>query len=146
MLVYNVNSMDISWGSHAWRIVDKLTDNHIDRQQIRVIEDLECLLQDESVGHSSELRLAKRPFDKSLENVITDYLTGLVSLTKDQMTVCGYREEHSVQFTCNVPATWPGDAKQTTLNTLEKVQDSCGFTNVGTDAGARREVGDEQRD
>jgi molecular chaperone DnaK (HSP70) len=130
MLVYEGSTPIVHWGLNAWIIVKKIRANHIDpEQQIHVFESFKPLLQDECASSVFKERLAVLPFHKSLEDLITDYLTGLLHATKDQMMGCGYIEGDFVQFICTVPAMWTERAKQTTLASSERAQNNCKFTN-----------------
>jgi hypothetical protein len=85
--------------------VKKIRDNHIDLEQhINVFKNFKPFLEGGRAGSLFEQRLALLPFHKSIKDVVTDYLTSLVQVTKDQMKDCGYQEEDHVHFICTVPA------------------------------------------
>jgi molecular chaperone DnaK (HSP70) len=130
ILVYEGSTPIVHWGSSAWIIVKDMRKNHIDRErQVYVFESFKPLLQDECASSLFEERLAVLPFHKSLEDLIADYLTGLLHVTKNQMMRCGYIDGDFVQLVCTVPAMWTDRAKQTTLASSGRAQDNCKFTN-----------------
>jgi hypothetical protein len=72
--------------------------------------------------------LSQLPFQKSVDDVVFDYLTKLLKHAKTRLEAIGYHEGDNVHLTCTVPAMWSIRAKRRTINAAEKARREVGFS------------------
>lgn len=126
IIIYEDEGRLKRWGWQAQTILDK--SHQLDpKQPIYVVDLFKAGLNDGIESQLVREKLAALPFRKSIDDVVTDYLTLLLDHTKLRMADLGYEELDHADIICTVPAMWSARARSMTLEAAKRAKDNCGF-------------------
>jgi hypothetical protein len=97
-----------------------------------LLELFKCGLDDHESSLDARDRLGESlsqlPFQKSVDEVVLDYLTKLLMHAKTRLEAIGYHEGDKVHFTFTVPAMWSIRARRRTIIAAENAKKQAGFS------------------
>ncbi|KAF2187999.1 hypothetical protein K469DRAFT_748795 [Zopfia rhizophila CBS 207.26] len=82
----------------------------------------------QTARHELGVTLATLPFDKSVDEVVVDFITKLLQHVKARLSAVGYEDGDTVHIICTVPAIWSIRARRRTIKAVEEAKKASGFT------------------